>query len=73
MQNPLFFRVFCVIVGIDKSQSKKTKGTITAYEKETLEVAADGTLNKFYESINFVADNTEFPRNRLKDSPEKMS
>lgn len=61
------------IVGIDKLQSKKTKGTITAYEKETLEVAADGTLNKFYESINFVADNTEFPRNRLKDSPEKMS
>ena len=61
------------IVGIDKKQSKKTKGTITAYEKETLEVAADGTLNKFYESINFVADNTEFPRNRLKDSPEKLS
>ena len=61
------------IVGIDKVQSKKTKGTITAYEKETLEVAADGTLNKFYESINFVAEHTEFPRNRLKDTPEKMS
>ena len=41
-------------------------------KKEALAVESDGTLNKFYESINFVSENTQFPRSRLKDSPSDM-
>lgn len=56
------------ILGENKIACTNTRGVITAYEKGTIEADKDGTLSKFLLGINFLADNTEFPRNRIKDS-----
>ena len=44
---------------------------LTAYQKEYL-AAKDGTLSKFVPMIDFVAENTEFPRLRLKSFFQDM-
>lgn len=61
------------ILGENKIACKDTRGVITAYEKGTISSTTDGTLAKFVLGINFLADNTEFPRNRIKDSPGDMT
>ena len=61
------------ILGENKIACKDTRGVITAYEKGTIDPTKDGTLAKFTLGINFLADNTEFPRNRIKDSPGDMT
>ena len=59
------------VLGDNKLTQKSVKGLITAYQKEYL--TKDGTLNKFESMINFLAENTEFPRHRLQSSLDKMS
>lgn len=59
------------IVGENKQSSKNVRGIVTAYQKESL--IKDGTLNKFIEIIDFCAEHTQFPSQRLKDSMADMS
>lgn len=58
------------ILGENKTASKKINTVITAYQKEYL--IKDGTLNKFLSMADFCAENTQFPRKRLKSSIQDM-
>ena len=58
------------ICGENKLASKKVRNVVVASEKEAL--IKDGTLNKFIETIDFCAEHTPFPRQRLKDSLADM-
>ena len=58
------------IFGENKESCKRTNTIITASKKEYL--IKDGTLNKFMAAIDFMAENTQFPRRRLKDSVQEM-
>lgn len=58
------------ICGESQEVQKKVRSVITAFEKESL--IKDGTLNKFVEVIDFCAENTQFPRQRAKDSIADM-
>ena len=59
------------IVGENEIACKNTRGVVTAYQKESL--TKDGTLNKFIDIIDFCAENTQFPSQRLKDSLADMT
>lgn len=58
------------IFGENKESCREHKTVVTASQKEYL--IKDGTLNKFMSIINFCADHTEFPRERLKESIQEM-
>ena len=59
------------IVGENKLSNKNTRGVVTAYQKESL--TKDGTLNKYIDIIDFCAEQTQFPAQRLKDSLNEMT
>ena len=58
------------ILGENAIANKKINTVITAYQKEYL--IKDGTLNKFISMADFCAENTQFPRRRLKNSIQEM-
>jgi hypothetical protein len=58
------------ILGENAIANKKINTVITAYQKEYL--TKDGTLNKFLAMADFCAENTQFPRRRLKQSLQEM-
>lgn len=58
------------ILGENKETSKSVRAMVTAYQKEYL--TKDGTLNKFVEMIDHIAQNTEFPSKRLRSSLQDM-
>lgn len=57
--------------GIAKKTSEQVRCLATAYQKQYL--TTDGILNKFQTQIDFLAQNTPFPRKRLKSSLQDMS
>lgn len=59
------------IVGENVHASKSVRGVVTAYQKEYL--TKDGILNKFLDMIDFSAEHTQFPAQRLKSSIQEMS
>jgi hypothetical protein len=59
------------ICGENELACKSVKGAVTAYQKEYL--TKDGILNKFIDIIDFNAEHTQFPSQRLKDSLADMS
>lgn len=58
------------ILGENEIACKRINTVITAYQKEYL--IKDGTLNKFLSMADFCAENTQFPRRRLKSSLQDM-
>ena len=58
------------ILGENADTSKSVRAMVTAYQKEYL--TKDGTLNKFVEMIDYIAQNTEFPSKRLRSSLQDM-
>ena len=60
-----------LILGENSKVVKRTMTVLTAYQKEYLG-GKDGTLSKFEPMIDFIADNTEFPRLRLSSSMNDM-
>lgn len=61
-----------LILGESEKANKRVMTVLTAYQKEYLG-GKDGTLSKFEPMIDFVADNTEFPRLRLTSSMNDMT
>ena len=61
-----------LILGENEKTKKRTMTVLTAYQKEYLG-GKDGTLSKFEPMIDFVAENTEFPRLRLQSSLNEMT
>lgn len=61
-----------LILGESEKANKRVMTILTAYQKEYLG-GKDGTLSKFEPMIDFVADNTEFPRLRLNSSMNDMT
>lgn len=59
------------ILGESRESCQKVKSLLSAYQKEYL--TKDGTLNKFIDTINFCAENTQFPSLRTKDSLQEMT
>lgn len=59
------------IFGENSESYRKVTTVITAYQKEYL--TKDGTLNKFLSMADFCAENTQFPRRRLKSSLQEMT
>lgn len=57
-------------IGENMETSKKVRGMVMAYQKEYL--TKDGTLNKFEEMKDFLAENTEWPYKTLTSSLDKM-
>lgn len=55
----------------DPKHKSFTRGVVLADNKDFL--IKDGTLNKFESMIDFLAQNTEFPRKRLKSSLNEMA
>ena len=60
-----------LILGESNEVKKRVTTILTAYQKEFL-ADKDGTLSKFEPMINFVSENTEFPRLRLRNSSNEM-
>lgn len=61
------------ILGVNEETAKRGEVTsvVTAYQKEYL--TKDGVLNKFVSMADFCAENTQFPRRRLKSSLQDMT
>jgi hypothetical protein len=59
------------ILGENKIACTNIISLATAYQKEFL--TKDGVLNKFTSMANFCAQNTQFPRRRLKNSLQDMT
>lgn len=59
------------VLGEDKVSYKNTTSLVTAYQKEYL--TKDGILNKFIIGADFCATNTQFPKERLKNSIQEMT
>lgn len=61
------------IIGVNKETAEKggVNSVVTAYQKEYL--TKDGVLNKFVAMADFCAENTQFPRRRLKNSMQDMT
>ena len=59
------------LLGENSEVRKEVKCLVTAYQKEYL--TKDGILNKFQSYIDFCAQNTEFPRKKLKSSLQDMA
>lgn len=62
-----------LILGETETSRKRIVTVLTAYEKEYLSDSKDGTLSKFRPEINFIFENTPFPRLLLKNSPNEMT
>ena len=60
-----------LILGENEEVKKRVTSILTAHQKEYLS-DKDGTLSKFEPMINFVSENTEFPRLRLRNSSQDM-
>lgn len=60
-----------LILGESTETNKRVTTILTGYQKEFL-ADKDGTLSKFEPMINFIAENTEFPRLRLRSSSQEM-
>ena len=60
-----------LILGESQNVHNRVTTILTAYQKEYL-ADKDGTLSKFEPMINFVSENTEFPRLRLRNSSNEM-
>lgn len=60
------------VLGENEEARKRTTTVLTAYQNQYLSVGKDGTLSKFVPMIDFVAEHTQFPKLRLKDSPQEM-
>lgn len=60
-----------LILGESAEVNKRVVTILTAYQKEYL-ADKDGTLSKFEPMINFISENTEFPRLRLRSSSQDM-
>lgn len=60
-----------LILGENAEVYKRVTTILTAYQKEYLS-DKDGTLSKFEPMINFISENTEFPRLRLRSSSNEM-
>lgn len=60
-----------LILGESSEARKRVTTILTAYQKEYLS-DKDGTLSKFEPMINFISENTEFPRLRLRSSSQDM-
>lgn len=58
-------------VGASNHVKEEVRGVLVAYEKEYLN--RDGTLNKFVSMIDFLADNTQWPSTRHRNSLVEMS
>jgi hypothetical protein len=58
------------VIGENAETNKNVRGMVTAYQKEYLN--KDGTLNKFVEMVDFIAQNTQFPSKRLRSSLQEM-
>lgn len=58
------------VLGENNDTKRNVRGMVTAYQKEYL--TKDGTLNKFVEMIDFLAQETEFPSKRLRSSLQDM-
>lgn len=58
------------ILGENEDTRESVRAMVTAYQKEYL--VKDGTLNKFVEMIDYIAQNTEFPSKRLRSSLQDM-
>lgn len=61
------------VLGENEEARRRTTTVLTAYQTQYLSVNKDGTLAKFVPMIDFVAENTQFPKLRLKDSPQDMT
>lgn len=61
-----------LILGESEKAKKRNMTVLTAYQKEYLG-GKDGTLSKFEPMIDFIADNTEFPRLRLASALNDMT
>lgn len=59
------------LVGENADACRETRGIVTAYDREKL--IKDGTLNKFSAILDFCAEHTQFPYQRLQDSLDKMT
>lgn len=59
------------VLGESKEVNKGVKCMATAYQKQYL--TSDGILNKFQSGIDFLAQNTQFPKRRLKSSLQDMT
>ena len=61
------------ILGTNEETAKRggVNSVVTAYQKEYL--IKDGVLNKFVTMADFCAENTQFPRRRLKSSLQDMT
>lgn len=60
-----------LVLGENTEVRKRVVTILTAYQKEYL-ADKDGTLSKFEPMINFISENTEFPRLRLRNSSNEM-
>ncbi len=60
-----------LILGENEAVKRRVTTILTAYQKEYLS-DKDGTLSKFEPMIDFIAENTEFPRLRLRSSAQDM-
>jgi Homing endonuclease. len=60
-----------LVLGESFEVCKRVTTILTAYQKEYL-ADKDGTLSKFEPMINFISENTEFPRLRLRSSSQDM-
>lgn len=58
------------VIGESEEVNEKVKCMVTAYQKQYL--TSDGILNKFSAGIDFLAQNTQWPAKRLKDSMQDM-
>lgn len=60
-----------LILGENEEVKKRVTTILTAYQKEYLS-DKDGTLSKFTPMVDFVRDNTEFPRLLIRNSQQDM-
>lgn len=58
------------ILGETRDTTREVKSLVTAYQKEYLN--RDGVLNKFQSYVDFCAQNTQFPSQKLKNSLNEM-
>lgn len=58
------------VLGVNRESHSNVRAVVTASKKEYL--TKDGTINKFLEMADFLAEHTQFPRRRLKDSMQEM-
>ena len=62
-----------LILGENEESRRRIITVLTAYQKEYLSDSKDGTLSKFKPELNFIRENTPFPRLMLKNSPNDMT